>query len=50
MTELKARGGGGGGSDCVGTWHCMYSGTSLIRTLMGQKKVSFLVRCPHFSG
>ena len=25
-----------------------YSGTSLIRTPMGQKKVSLLVRCPHF--
>ena len=25
-----------------------YGGTSLIRTPMGQKKVSLLVRCPHF--
>ena len=25
-------------------------GTSLIRTPMGQKKVSLLVRCPHFRG
>ena len=30
---------------------CVYdSGTSLIRTPMGQKKVSLLVRCPHFRG
>ena len=28
----------------------LYSGTSLIRTPMGQKKVSLLVRCPHFRG
>ena len=28
----------------------LYSGTSLIRTAMGQKKVSLLVRCPHFRG
>ena len=27
-----------------------YSGTSLIRTPMGQKRVSLLVRCPHFRG
>ena len=26
----------------------IYSGTSLIQTPMGQKKVSLLVRCPHF--
>ena len=26
------------------------SNTSLIRTPMGQKKVSLLVRCPHFRG
>ena len=25
-----------------------YSGTSLIRTPLGQKKVSLLVRCPDF--
>jgi len=28
----------------------MYSGTSLIRTLLGQKKVSWLKRCPYFRG
>ena len=28
----------------------MYSGTSLIRTPLGQKKVSLLVRCPDFRG
>ena len=28
----------------------IYSGTSLIQTPVGQKKVSFLVRCPHFRG
>ena len=27
-----------------------YSGTALIWTLMGRKKVSVLVRCPHFRG
>ena len=27
-----------------------YSGTPLIQTPMGQKKVSVLVRCPHFRG
>ena len=27
-----------------------YSGTSLIRTLLGQKKVSLLVRCSDFKG
>ena len=31
-----------------GVSHC--SGTSLIWTPMGQKKVSFIVRCPHFRG
>ena len=32
--------------------HCItqYSGTSLIRTPLGQKKVSLLVRCPDFRG
>ena len=30
-----------------GDW---YSGTSLIRTHLGQKKVSLLVRCPDFRG
>ena len=29
---------------------CTYSGTSLIRTPLGQKKVSLLVRCPDFQG
>ena len=29
---------------------CIYGGTPLIRTPMGQKKVSILVRCPHFRG
>ena len=28
---------------------CVYSGTSLIRTPLGQKKVSISVRCPDFS-
>ena len=28
----------------------LYSGTSLIRTPLGQKKVSLLVRCPDFRG
>ena len=28
----------------------IYSGTSLIRTPMGQNKVSSLVRCPYFRG
>ena len=28
----------------------VYSGTSLIRTPVGQKKVSFIERCPHFRG
>ena len=28
----------------------VYSGTSLIRTPMGQKKASLLVRCPNFRG
>ena len=28
----------------------LYSGTSLIWTPMEQKKVSLLVRCPHFRG
>ena len=28
----------------------MYSGTSLIRTSLRQKKVSLLVRCPDFRG
>ena len=28
----------------------VYSGTSLIRTPLGQKKVSLLVRCPDFRG
>ena len=27
-----------------------YSGTPLIQTPMGQKKVSFLARCPYFRG
>ena len=27
-----------------------YNGTSLIRTLLGQKNVSRLVRCPDFRG
>ena len=30
--------------------HSNYSGTSLIRTSLGQKKVSLLVRCPDFRG
>ena len=28
----------------------LYSETSLIRTPVGQKKVSFIERCPHFRG
>ena len=28
----------------------VYSETSLIRTPVGQKKVSFIERCPHFRG
>ena len=28
----------------------LYSGTSLIWTPLGQKKVSLLVRCPDFTG
>ena len=32
------------------SWCVIYSGTSLIRTPMGQKEVSLLVRCPHFRG
>ena len=28
----------------------IYSGTSLIRTPLGQKKVSRLARCPDFGG
>ena len=31
------------------TWG-IYSGNTLIRTPVGQEKVSFLVRCPHFRG
>ena len=31
------------------TVHVIASGTSLIRAPMGQKKVSLLVRCPHFN-
>ena len=34
-------------SGWVGVIEIIYSGTSLIRTPMGQKKVSLLVRCPH---
>ena len=35
----------------TGTWHCCtYSGTPLIWTLLGQKKASWLVRCPYFRG
>ena len=32
------------------TQHTTYSMYTVIRTPMGQKKVSFLVRCPHFRG
>ena len=32
------------------TFFHSYSGTSLIRTPMGQKKVSFIERCPYFRG
>ena len=31
-------------------FYSVYSGTSLIRTPLGQKKVSWLVRCPDFRG
>ena len=34
---------------CV-AYRYMYSGTSLIRTPLGQTKVSLLVRCPDFRG
>ena len=30
--------------------HCIWSGTCLSWTLLGQKKVSWLVRCPDFRG
>ena len=32
------------------TCKCIYCGASLIRTPLGQKKVSWLVRCPDFRG
>ena len=34
----------------LGSLYGIYSGTSLIRTPLGQKKVSRLVRCPDFRG
>ena len=39
-----------GGNEVCYTFSYLYSGTSLIRTPMGQIKVSSLVRCPHFRG
>ena len=37
-------------SICGPPWSLIYSGTSLIQTPLGQKKVSLLVRCPDFRG
>ena len=52
FTSVQSSVGGGErvGWCCIVMTFCIYSGTSLIGTPMGQKKVSLLVRCPHFRG
>ena len=46
----KEREGGGYACTVLNMQHTVYSGTSLIRTPLGQKKVSLLVRCPDSRG